>query len=93
MRGERIQLAGSVYARPNGTFTAVTPPVPERFTGRKRRSSLGTFTTEDAAFAELRQANLKGFDAPTLPVACDVTQMTLEAHLDRWVRGPGRRGA
>ena len=41
MRGQSIPLAGSVLARPSGTFTAVSPALPGTRPGLKRRPSLG----------------------------------------------------
>jgi hypothetical protein len=85
MRGQSISLAGSVFARANGRWTAITPPLPGDQPGRKRRPSLGTFATEGEARAELRRANLEGFDAQVRPTPSELSQMTLEAYLNRWV--------
>ena len=45
-------LKGSIHARPNGRYTAVTEPIAQP-SGLKRRVSLGTFATQEAAHQRL----------------------------------------
>jgi integrase len=86
MRGKQIVLAGSVYARRNGRYTAVTPPL-RADDGRSVRRSLGTVNDRDEAVARLRAANLRGFEAIAPLVALNSRRERLRTYLEDWVAG------
>ena len=52
-----VRVPGSVYRRSSGRWAAVTPPVFDPREGMRRRISLGTFASREAAISALEEFN------------------------------------
>lgn len=85
MRGTDLKLAGSIYRRPNGKRTVVTAPTVDPATGEDRRTSLGTFDTEEEAQAALLRYNLLGQESERRTTS-KTEDTRLAEYLERWLR-------
>src|SRR3990172_10633001 len=64
MRGRTIRLKGTVWQRPNGSWSVLTPEMYDPKVGRNRRIALGTFDSEEKAEEARRTWVHKGGGAP-----------------------------
>ena len=79
------EVRGTVFKRPNGTFTALTEPIWDPKRGRYRRSSLGTFKTEqEAEEARLRYSVHQVDGVFSLPEV-QQRQVRLDRYLAEWL--------
>src|SRR3972149_553572 len=84
MRGRTIRLKGTVWQRPNGRWSVLTPEMYDPKVGRNRRIALGTFDSEEKAEEARRTWVHKGGGAP--PTAELPTRpLTVATYLRNWL--------
>jgi integrase len=84
------KVRGTVFRRPNGTFTALTDPVWDPKANKNRRPSLGTYETEEEANRALIDYNSGGSSGVFALTEIQQRAVRLDVYMAEWLELVGR---